>query len=55
MIGEDPAPEWLEARAILTAFGQTEAGAVEGYRSFVAAGKGQSSPWESLKQQIFLG
>ena len=55
MIGEDAAPEWLETRAIFTAFAQTEAGAVEGYRSFVAAGKGQPSPWESLKQQVFLG
>ncbi|MFB1490710.1 MULTISPECIES: transposase [unclassified Thiocapsa] len=55
MIGEDAAPEWLETRAILSAFGRTEADAVAGYRSFVAAGKGQRSPWESVKQQVFLG
>jgi putative transposase len=55
MTGEDAAPEWLETRAILAAFGQTEADAVEGYRSFMAAGKGQPSPWEQLKQQVFLG
>jgi REP element-mobilizing transposase RayT len=55
MLGKDAAPEWLATRAILTAFGQTDAEAVEGYRSFVAAGKGQPSPWESLKQQVFLG
>ncbi|QVL48990.1 MAG: hypothetical protein KFB96_00110 [Thiocapsa sp.] len=45
----------LETHAILSAFGRTEAEAVVGYRSFVAAGKGQPSPWESVKQQVFLG
>ena len=55
MTGEDAAPEWLETRAILAAFGQTEAQAVAGYRSFIAAGEGQPSPWECLKQQVFLG
>ena len=55
MTGEDAAPEWLETRAILAAFGQTEAQAVEGYQSFIAAGKGQPSPWEHLKQQVYLG
>ncbi len=55
MIGEEAAPEWLERRATLAAFGQTEAQAIEGYRSFVAAGLGQPSPWESLKRQVFLG
>ena len=55
MIGEEAAPEWLERRATLAAFGQTEAQAIEGYRSFVGAGLGQRSPWESLKRQVFLG
>jgi putative transposase len=55
MVGEDAAPEWLETRAILSAFGRTEADAVAGYRSFVAAGKVQPSPCASVKQQVFLG
>jgi REP element-mobilizing transposase RayT len=55
MTGEDAAPEWLETRTILAAFGATEAEATDGYRSFVAAGKGQPSPWEHVKQQVFLG
>ncbi len=55
MTGEDAAPEWLERRAIFAAFGQTEAQAIEGYRAFVAAGKGQPSPWDALKRQVFLG
>jgi hypothetical protein len=45
MIGEEAAPEWLERRATLAAFGQAEAQAIEGYRAFVAAGQGQPSPW----------
>jgi putative transposase len=55
MIGDEAAPEWLERRATLAAFGQAEAQAIEGYRSYVAAGMGQPSPWESLKRQVFVG
>jgi putative transposase len=55
MTGEDAAPEWLETSTILAAFGPTEAEATDGYRAFVAAGKGQPSPWEYAKQQVFLG
>ena len=55
MTGEEAAPKWLETRTILAAFGPTEAEATDGYRSFVAAGKGQPSPWEYVKQQVFLG
>ncbi|MEA3276049.1 MAG: hypothetical protein U9Q81_12300 [Pseudomonadota bacterium] len=55
MIGEQAAPEWLETRPILAAFGETEAEAVERYVRFVAEGTGQPSPWGQLKQQVFLG
>jgi putative transposase len=55
MTGEDAVPDWLDRHAILAAFGQAEAQAIEGYRSFVAAGQRQPSPWESLKRQVFLG
>ena len=55
IIGEAKPPEWLETRAILAAFGETEAKAVERYAQFVAEGKGQPSPWEHLKNQVFLG
>ncbi len=50
-----PGPEWLAIDPILSAFGQRRAQAVEAYRSFVAAGKNQPSPWTSLKNQIYLG
>lgn len=55
MLGKQSAPEWLETRWILAAFGEREAEAVEGYVRFVAEGKGQPSPWEQLKHQVFLG
>jgi len=55
MIGEEPAPDWLETRTILAAFGETEASAVAHYVRFVAEGNGQPSPWEQLKNQVFLG
>ena len=45
----------LEARAILAAFGETESKAIAGYAQFVVEGKGQPSPWEHLKNQVFLG
>jgi putative transposase len=55
MIGEAKPPEWLETRAILTAFGDTESKAVEHFARFVAEGKSQPSPREYLKNQVFLG
>jgi putative transposase len=54
-IGAVVPPAWLETRWILSAFGKTEADAVGRYTGFVAAGKGLPSPWEQLKQQVFLG
>ena len=55
MIGEVQPPEWLETRAILAAFGDTKSKAIERYAQFVAEGKGQPSPWDDLKSQVFLG
>ncbi|PKM09822.1 MAG: hypothetical protein CVV13_15140 [Gammaproteobacteria bacterium HGW-Gammaproteobacteria-3] len=42
--------EWL-----LAGFDQQKSKAIEAYKCFVSAGKGQPSPWEQLKNQIFLG
>jgi len=55
MIGEAQAPQWLETRMILSALGDEEARAVEHYSRFVAEGTGQPSPWEHLRNQVFLG
>jgi len=54
-IGEVQAPQWLERRAILAAFGETQSKAIGRYAQFVAEGKGQPSPWEQLKNQVLLG
>ena len=55
MIGGEPAPDWLETRTIFALFSETEPAAVERYIRFVAGGKGQHSPWQQLKNQVFLG
>ncbi|NOQ87443.1 MAG: addiction module toxin RelE [Gammaproteobacteria bacterium] len=40
---------------ILAAFAKTKKQARQRYREFVREGKNQPSPWESLKNQIYLG
>ncbi len=49
------APDWLAVRSLLSAFGDTEAEAIDRYIRFVQEGKGQPSPWEALRHQVFLG
>jgi len=53
--GLAPVPAWLETDWILAAFAERRQDAQFEYRRFVAEGKGQPSPWEELKNQIFLG
>jgi REP element-mobilizing transposase RayT len=48
-------PGWLTVDWILSAFAPRRSLAIEQYRAFVAAGKGQPAPWEHLKNQIYLG
>ena len=43
-------PDW-----ILGIFGKQRKRAQDHYRYFIQAGKNQPSPWESLKNQIYLG
>jgi len=40
---------------ILAAFGDDRGKAIDGYKEFVANGKGLPSPWQELKNQIYLG
>lgn len=40
---------------VLSAFGTQKRYACERYREFVESGEGQPSPWESLKNQVYLG
>lgn len=53
--GASAAAKWLQNEWILSAFGRQKGRAVERYRDFVTAGKNQPSPWEQLKNQVFLG
>jgi len=48
-------PAWLETDWTLAGFGPQRGGAVQAYRAFVSEGRNQPSPWESLKNQIYLG
>ncbi len=48
-------PAWLDTDWVLAAFARRKSRAVEKYREFIAAGKNQPSPWESLRNQVFLG
>ena len=48
-------PAWLITDWLLAAFAKTRKIAIERYRDFVSQGKHQPSPWEQLKNQIFLG
>lgn len=51
----DDTPEWLNVHWILSAFDRKRGPAKLAYRRFVSEGRGQSSPWNGLKQQIYLG
>lgn len=55
MAGQAAVPAWLATDWLLPAFSRRKSDAIEQYKGFVAAGKNQPSPWESLKNQIFLG
>lgn len=46
---------WLTTQTILGALARTRTTAQKRYRDFVQAGKGQPSPWQHLKNQIYLG
>ncbi len=53
--GYRKAPPWLCTDWILAAFGKRKSNAIDKYQKFVSEGKGQPSPWEQLRNQVFLG
>lgn len=55
VIGRKAAPEWLDCDWLLNQFGHTRSEAVDGYRAFIAQGRGLGSPLEQVKNQLFLG
>ena len=46
---------WLTTEWLLSAFSKKRGTAQKKYSKFVSQGKNQPSPWESLKNQVFLG
>jgi REP element-mobilizing transposase RayT len=48
-------PGWLTTDCLLSGFAMQRTKAVEAYKRFVSEGEGQASPWQGLKNQIFLG
>lgn len=46
---------WLTTDWVLSNFAKRKSTAIDRYRSFVAEGKNQPSPWENLQNQIYLG
>lgn len=53
--GQNVSPGWLQTEWLLATFGKQKAKAVAAYSQFIKEGKGRSSPWEFLKNQIYLG
>lgn len=49
------AEAYLETDWILSQFGQTRPAAIRKYIQFVTAGVGVESPWQQLKNQVYLG
>ena len=54
-VGQKIKPNWLNRDWLLARFGLRKSKAIDAYKQFVREGKGQPSPWEQLKKQIFLG
>jgi hypothetical protein len=55
MVGEEPAPPWLETDWLLGQFGEERPRAQASYAAFVRQGMGKPSVWEGLRHQVFLG
>lgn len=53
--GHENAAACLTTDWVLAGFAKTKAIAQQHYREFVRQGKGQPSPWQQLKNQIYLG
>jgi len=55
MVGQEPAPAWLETDWVLGQFARERAQAQVRYAEFVRQGVGQPRVWEGLRHQVFLG
>jgi len=55
VMSDEPAPFWLQKRALLGRFGDSHAAAVRAYLDFVMAGVGAGSPLCKTCHQLLLG
>lgn len=49
------APVCLQVDWILAAFSKRKQHAIDAYKQFIAEGKGQPSPWQAIRNQVYLG
>ncbi len=54
-VGQTEIPACLYVDWLLSVFSKQRKTAIRQYKQFVADGKGQPSPWEQLKNQVYLG
>jgi REP element-mobilizing transposase RayT len=53
--GQCAMPTFLTVEWILATFASRKSAAVERYRQFISEGKNQASPWQFLRNQVYLG
>ncbi len=55
VVGEAPAPDWLDAEWLLGQFGDERPQAIAAYRRFVMEGLDSPSPLDRVRHQVLLG
>ena len=48
-------PKWMETEPLLSLFGPNKTQHQFAYQQFISEGKGQPSPWQNLRNQVYLG
>ena len=49
------APSFLNTKGLLAGFGRPKRAAIEKYKQFISEGRGNPSPWQALRNQVYLG
>lgn len=55
LLGQEAAPEWLDADWLLSQFGSIRSESIRAYHQFVLAGLGLDSPLKATSHQLILG
>ena len=53
--GQSSGEQWLQTEWLLSTFARQKGKARNLYKAFVAEGKDQPSPWEQLRNQVYIG